>query len=80
MKSLDNENIDSENLLCLIFNDVDINIIEENNGYKYLIFASTKNNKGVLRRYKEIWNKIKSQIETINGGKTIRYKKGFYEY
>ena len=52
MKSLDNENIDSENPLCLLFNDVDVYIIEENNGYKYLIFA--KNNKGVLKRYKEI--------------------------
>ena len=33
MKSLDSENIDSENSLCLIFNDVDAYIIEENNRY-----------------------------------------------
>ena len=43
MKSVDNENIDNESPLCLIFNDVDRYIIEESNGDKYLIFALTKN-------------------------------------
>ena len=83
MKSLNSENNDSENPLCLI-NDVDGYIIEcssieESNGYKYLIFASTKNNKKVLEKYKKIWNEIKYQIETINYGKSIKYKKGFHE-
>ena len=36
MKSLDHENINSENPPCLIFNDVDAYIIKEINGYKYL--------------------------------------------
>ena len=76
-KSLDNENIDSENPLCIIFNDVDGYIIEESNGYKYLIFASTKDNKRLLRMYTGIWVEIKNQIETINGGKPIKNKKDF---
>ena len=75
MNSLDSENIDSKNPLCLIFTDVDAYIIDENNGCKYLIFNSTKNNKSVLKRYKEIWNEIENQNETINGGKPIEYKK-----
>ena len=52
-------------ILCLIFNDVDGYIIEENDGYKYLVLASTNKNK----------NEIKNQIESINGDKPIKYKK-----
>ena len=44
MKTLDHNNIDTENPLCFIFNNVD-GYIEENNGYKCLIFASTKTTK-----------------------------------
>ena len=69
MTCLDHENIDSENSLCLIFNNVDGYIIEKSNGYKYLIFASTNNNKKVLRKYKKLWDEVKNQIGTINGGK-----------
>ena len=50
MKSFDVENSDSENPLCLIFNDVDVYIVKKSDGYKYLIFASTNKNKKVLRR------------------------------
>ena len=81
MKSLDNENIDSENPLFLIFNNVDgyieCNSIEESNGNKYLIFVSTDKNKEVLKKYKELWDEIKNQIETRNGGKPMEYKKDF---
>ena len=34
MKSLDSENIDCQNPLCLIFNNVNGYIIGESNGYK----------------------------------------------
>ena len=43
MKILDHVNIDSENPLYLIFNNVE-GYIEETNGNKYLIFASTDKN------------------------------------
>ena len=49
MKSLDRENIGSEN------------------------------NKKLLAKYTKLWDEIKNQIETINGGKPIKYKKGFHE-
>ena len=77
MKSPDNENIDCENPLCLIFNDVNGYIIEESNRYKYLIFVYTKNNKKVLRKYNELWDKIKNQIEIINSGESIKHKNNF---
>ena len=50
------------------------------NETKYLIFASidsTDENKKVLARYKELRDKIKYQIKTINGGETGEYEKDF---
>ena len=81
MKSLDNENIDSGNSLYLIFNNVDgyieCNSTKESNEDKYLIFAPTDKNKEALDKYTELWDKIKSQIETISGGKPIKYRRDF---
>ena len=39
------------------------------------MFASTNKNKKVLKKYTDVWNEIKNQIETQNGGKSIKYKK-----
>ena len=47
--------------------------IEEKNGSKYLIFASTDKSKEVLKKYTELWNKTKYLIKTINGGKENEY-------
>ena len=69
-------NSDSENIICLSFSDVDGYIIQES-GNKYLIFALTRESKKVLETYKKLWNEIENQIETINGGESIRYKKDF---
>ena len=77
MKSLDHVNNDSESPLYLIFNNVDEYIIKESNRDKYLIFVSTNQNKKVLEKYTKRWNEIKIQIETINGGKLIKYKEHF---
>ena len=77
MKNIDNENIDSENPLYIIFNNVNGYIIEESDVDKQLIFASTNKNKEVLKKYTKFWHKIKNQIETTNGGEPIKYKKDF---
>ena len=42
-----------------------------------MIFASTDKNKEVLEKYKELSDKIRNQIETINSGEPIKYKKDF---
>ena len=42
-------------------------------GSKYLVFDSTDENKEVLKKYTELWNGIKNEIETINGGKKSKY-------
>ena len=43
--------------------------IEEKNGSKYLVFDSADKNKEVLKKYTELWNGIKNEIEAINGSK-----------
>ena len=71
MKSLDHANIDSVNPFYLIFNNVD-GYIETSNGDKQLNFASKDKSKKVFTKYTELWNEIKNQIETINGGEPIK--------
>ena len=47
------------------------------NGSKYLVFDYTDENKEVLKKYTELWDGIKNEIETINGGKKREYGKDF---
>ena len=42
-----------------------------------MIFASTSKNKEIFKKYTELWDAIKNQIETISGGKPIKYKRDF---
>ena len=72
----DYEYIYSVNPLYLIIGEVDGHI-EEKNGSKYLVFDSTDENKEVLKKYAELWDRIKNEIETINGGKKGEYGKDF---
>ena len=76
IKHYDMESHNSKDLPYLIFNNVD-RCIEESSENKYLILASTDKNKEVLIKDTELWNKIKNQIETINGGKPTEYEKDF---
>ena len=52
--------------------------IKEKNENKYLIFDDSVNeNKKVLKKYGELWNGIKNEIKTINGGKENDYGKDY---
>ena len=56
--------------------------IKENNGNKYLVFDSTElhstnENQKVFKKYTELWDEIKNEIETINGSKEGEYGKDF---
>ena len=72
----DYENFDNVNPLYLIIGAVD-GYTEENNGNKYLAFASTDKNRQVLEKYTKLWNEIKYHIETINAGKSAEYDKDY---
>ena len=62
--------------MYLIIGKVDWHI-EENNRNKYLVFDSTDENKEVLKKYTELWDWIKNEIETISGDKKGEYGKEF---
>ena len=75
----DFENIYNLNPLYLIIGKVDGHI-EENNGNKYLVFDSTElhsteEKTEVLKKYIELWNGIKNEIEAVNGGKKVNMVK-----
>ena len=69
-------NINSVNSLYVIIGKAD-GYIEENNGNKYLVFASTDDNKKVFEKFTKLWDEIKHFIETIIGGKKLEYEKDF---
>ena len=50
---------------------------EEKSENKYLVLDDVNENKEVSQKYEEVWNGIKKEIETINGGKKIEYGKDF---
>ena len=49
--------------------------IEEKSVNKYLIFDSTNENKELLKKYTDVWNKINNEIKAINSGKENYYEK-----
>ena len=52
--------------------------IEEKNGNKYLVFDDSVNeNKESLKKYADVWDGIKNEIRTINGGKENGYEKDY---
>ena len=42
--------------------------IEEKGVNKYLIFDSTNKNKDLLKKYNDVWNGIKNNIEEVSNG------------
>ena len=64
-KDFEYVNIHSVNPLYFIGDKVD-GLIEEKDENKYLNFASTDNNKEVLKKYTELWNEIKNFIEKVD--------------
>ena len=68
--------INSVNHLYLIITEVD-GYIEEKKGSKYLVFDSMNEDNEVLKKYKELRDGIKKEIETINDSKKAEYDKDF---
>ena len=44
---------------------------------KYLVFDSTDENKDLLKKYNDVWDGMKNEIKTINGGKENHFEKGY---
>ena len=69
-------NINNVNLLYLMINEM-IDHFEEKNENKFLVLDDVDENKEVLQKYEEVWDGIKKEIETNNGGKKLEYSKDF---
>ena len=50
---------------------------EEKNENKCLVLDDVDENKEVSKKYDEVWEGVKKEIETINGAKKIEYGKDF---
>ena len=75
IKKIDDcENVTSVNTLHLRITHAS-GYIEEINGSKYLIFDSTDGYKKLLKIYNNVFNGIRDEIKTINGGKENDYEK-----
>ena len=72
----DYESIYSLNPLNLLIDHAS-GYIEEKNGNKYLIFDSVDENKEVLIKYRDIWDRIKNKTKAINGSKENDYGKDY---
>ena len=69
-------NVNSVNPLYLMINKM-IRHFKDKNGNKYLVLDDVDENKKVLKRYEEVWECVKKEIETINVSKKIEYGKDF---
>ena len=72
----DEYKINSVNPLYLLVHRID-GFIEERRGNKYLNITFTDSNNEVLKKYAEVCNGIKDQIEKINNGKLKEYEKNY---
>ena len=70
------DNINSENLLYLMINEM-IGRFEEKNENKYLVLDDVNENKELSKKYEEVWEGAKKEIETITGGEKVEYEKDF---
>ena len=50
---------------------------EEKNENKYLVLDNVDENKEVSKKYEEVWEGIKKEIECINVGEKIKHGKDF---
>ena len=65
VKKIDNcKNINSVNPLYLMINEM-IGHFEEKNENKYLVLDDVDENKEVSKKYEEVWEGVKKEIETM---------------
>ena len=69
-------NINSVNPLYLMIDKM-IGHFEEKSGNKYLVLDDVNENKEVSKKYEEVWEDVKKEIETINGGEKTEYGKDY---
>ena len=53
---------------------------EEKSGNKYLVLDDVDENKKVSKKYEEVWEGVKKEIETINGGERVECGKDLKKF
>ena len=80
-KIADYNNINSVNPLYLMINKMighlECSSIEKKNENKCLVLDDVDENKEVLKKYEEVWEGMKKEIETINGAEKNEFGKDF---
>ena len=80
-KISDYNNVNSVNPLYLMINEIfgyfECNSIEEKIENKALVLDNVDENKEVSKKYEEVWEGIKKEIECINVGEKIKHGKDF---
>ena len=66
--------INSVNPLYLMINEM-IGHFEEKNENNYLVLDDVDEKREVSKKYEEVWESTKKDIETINGGERVEYGK-----
>ena len=69
-------NNNSVNLLYLMIDKM-IGHFEEKSENKHLVLDDANETKEISQKYEEVWEGVKKEIETINGGEKIEYGKDF---
>ena len=69
-------NINRVNALHLMINEM-IRHFEEKNENKYLVLDDVDENEEVSKKYEEVSEGLKKEIETINGGEKNKYGTDF---
>ena len=69
-------NINSVNPLYLMIDET-IGHFEEKGQNKYLVLDDVDENKQVSKKYEEVWEGVKREFETINGGERVNMRKIF---
>ena len=57
--------------------DETIGHFEEKGQNKYLVLDDVDENKQVSKKYEEVWEGVKREFETINGGERVNMRKIF---
>ena len=70
------DNINSVNPLYWTIDKM-IGHFEEKSENKYLVLDVVNETKEISQKYEEVWEGVKKEIETINGGEKIEYGKDF---
>ena len=73
IKDLKYVKVNSVNPLCLIYGKVN-GYFEEINGNKYLTLVSTIESKEIIKKYEELWSKIRDLIRSITKNQMIMMK------